>query len=611
MSRNKTGVIIALGTILLIITGIIFISFQKETSSSTTPPSEPGKWIESVSVDKARFLPGESVTIRIDINNTGKSGFNGDLQVRIKYLHDLVKEQKFPVSLKGEEKKTIEWKWESDGRDFTGYSVEAWLIKAGKPIDLATTAIDVSSNWGKFPRYGYITDFGKKNSNEIDEIISWLNHYHINGLQYYDWQWKHHQPLKEVDETIQEKWKDIANRDIYLSTLEGYLTTAHQYGMVNMNYNLLFGAYSSSATDGVKQEWGLFKDLKHSISDAHLLPSIWATSKLLIMNPSDPGWMEYILQEEKRVFQFLPFDGWHVDQLGDRGRLYDYNGKIVRLDETYAPFLQRAKQELNISLVMNAVNQYGQMQIATESPVDFLYTEVWPSNFNTYGHLKQVIDMNRNFSQGKLNSVLAAYMNYGMANSNGYFNTPGVLMTDSVIFAAGGAHIELGDTGMLSKEYFPHHLLKMDDQLKNELLHYYNFLVAYENLLRDQVSEIDLTVTSDEIHFSKNDQPGSVWYFAKEKPGYLILHLLNLVDQTERLWRDDQGKVREPKNLENIPIKVYLSEKIKGVYLSSPNINQGISMSLQFHQGIDEEGEFIEFTVPSLKYWDMVYFEKE
>lgn len=71
-------------------------------------------------------------------------------------------------------------------------------------------------------------------------------------------------------------------------------------------------------------------------------------------------------------------------------------------------------------------------------------------------------------------------MNYDLANNKGYFNTPSVLMTNSVIFAFGGAHLELGEH-MLGKEYFPNNNLSMKDDLKNSLVNYYDFLVAYQN----------------------------------------------------------------------------------------------------------------------------------
>ena len=46
-------------------------------------------------------------------------------------------------------------------------------------------------------------------------------------------------------------------------------------------------------------------------------------------------------------------------------------------------------------------------------------------------------------------------MNYNKADNRGEFNTPGVLLTDAVMFALGGSHLELGGDHMLCKEYFP------------------------------------------------------------------------------------------------------------------------------------------------------------
>ncbi len=75
-------------------------------------------------------------------------------------------------------------------------------------------------------------------------------------------------------------------------------------------------------------------------------------------------------------------------------------------------------------------------------------------------------------------------MDYNLASSKGYFNTPGVLLTDAVIFSFGGAHLEMGDH-MLCKEYFPNSNLQMKPELQAAIVHYYDFLTAYQNLLRD------------------------------------------------------------------------------------------------------------------------------
>lgn len=50
--------------------------------------------------------------------------------------------------------------------------------------------------------------------------------------------------------------------------------------------------------------------------------------------------------------------------------------------------------------------------------------------------------------------------------------------------AAGGSHLELGDTGMLSNEYYPGNSLRISKELEKRVRNYYSFMVAYENFLR-------------------------------------------------------------------------------------------------------------------------------
>lgn len=51
----------------------------------------------------------------------------------------------------------------------------------------AFTAIDVSSAWTRFPRYGYVWDFTP--GVDAQAKIETLCRFHINGLQFYDWQY--------------------------------------------------------------------------------------------------------------------------------------------------------------------------------------------------------------------------------------------------------------------------------------------------------------------------------------------------------------------------------------------------------------------------------------
>ncbi|UOK59868.1 glycoside hydrolase family 66 protein [Bacillus sp. OVS6] len=295
-----------------------------------------------------------------------------------------------------------------------------------------------------------------------------------------------------------------------------------------------------------------------------------------------------------------------MDQLGPRGNVYDFNGKSVGLDESFKPFMEHIKKETpDKRIVMNAVSQYGQKQLG-DSPVDFLYTEVWDQD-KYYSDLKRMIDENNHYSKGRYNTILAAYMNYEFSSQPGKFNTPSILLTNSVIFASGGSHLELGEH-MLSKEYFPHDNLKMSKSLKSMLLHYYDFLVAYENLLRDNLKEVPITIaSSDWVHFSSQPEQGKIWSFAKQKANKKVIHFINFFDATTLEWRDTNANQAEPQNRKQLTVKLEETKSIKKVWMASPDKQNGVPISLNFKQ----ENNKVIFALPSLKYWDMVVVEYE
>lgn len=53
----------------------------------------------------------------------------------------------------------------------------------------------------------------------------------------------------------------------------------------------------------------------------------------------------------------------------------------------------------------------------------------------------------------------------------------------------------------------------------------------------------------------------------------------------------------------------YTSGSIGNLYMASPDINHGISTQITYTTGSDTNGNFITFTLPSLKYWDLVWLE--
>jgi len=254
---------------------------------------------------------------------------------------------------------------------------------------------------------------------------------------------------------------------------------------------------------------------------------------------------------------------------------------------------------------MNAVNQFGQQNIAN-SPVDFLYTEVWSPN-DGYADLATIIANNNIYSNNSKNTTLAAYMDYDMANSMGFFNTPGVLLTDAVIFAFGGSHLELGDH-MLDKEYFPNNNLQMKGDLRDALIHYYDFLVAYENLLRDGGITNTPSLACLDGKMALNQWPpqiGCVSISGKDMGNEQVIHLLNFTNANSLNWRDTNGTQTTPNTIVNTKVSFSTTKTVKNVWMASSDYNDGTPQVLSFTQ----TGENVVFTLPSLQYWDMLVVE--
>lgn len=539
--------------------------------------------------DKACYSPGETVTVKAG------GPINGQVFVRYRHLNDIL----------GEEQVTEEeWTWTPPTEDYKGYTVEIYTKKKGGTHTLGSIAVDVSSDWKKFPRYGFLSHYGNISQERIEKNVARLNRHHINGVQYQDWHCKHHQPLAGTVLEPQKEWTDIANRKVEKRVIDSYIAETHKYGMKSVFYNLCFGVLEDASRDGVLPRWLLYKDAAQKERDRHPLPSGWK-SDIYLVNPGNAEWQKYLIKENAKVYQTFDFDGYQIDQLGSRGKVYDAQGKKVDLPAGYLSFIRAVKQaHPEKRLVMNAVSEYGQEQIS-RGEVDFFYNEVW-GDAPQYTDLVRILENNRRWND-TLSTVFAAYMNYNAADRDGYFNTPAILLTDAVMFAFGASHLELGEH-MLGREYFPNDNLKMKPELETALVHYYDFLVGYQNLLRDGGTFNEVELSSGDAGIKLASWPprkGHVAVVGKEKDNCQLIHLINLSRATDLEWRDADAAQPEPERIEKIPLTLKTVRPVKRVWTASPDINGGLPVTIGFKQSASG----ISFVLPALKYWDMITVE--
>ncbi|HAB97912.1 MAG TPA: dextranase, partial [Enterococcus sp.] len=197
--------------------------------------------IDNVSANKSMYQPGEKVNVTISLRDEAKKN-QGFYELVVTHLGEIVAQQTDAwQTINGRGELKIEW--EPPHTDFKGYLLQIKVNnEAGKTITQTNKAIDVSSTWTKFPRYGYLTNFDK----DIDTkaIIEQMSQWQLNGIEYYDWKYLHHQLIPE-DGSME--WQDWAGRIISGETVKRYIADARAKGMTNMSYNMIYAATNNYA----------------------------------------------------------------------------------------------------------------------------------------------------------------------------------------------------------------------------------------------------------------------------------------------------------------------------------------------------------------------------
>ena len=264
-----------------------------------------------LSTDKACYAPGSTITF------TAVGTLPAGKTVYVRYRHN-------NTFIHKEEVTSSTWTWTAPDKDFVGYMADLyymeWTSDVGTEHIIGAIAVDVSSDWTRFPRYGFVAEFDDYNKTidkyaNIEEEMKYLNRLHINGVQFQDWHWKHHRPVKFDENGNFVAWyQDVSNRWIGTEYVKRYIEVQHRYGMKSIFYNLCFGAWKDYETDHVSAEWGLYKKDSNGnlYQDYHGLPSSWQ-SNIFLMNPGNPNWQNYLMDRNGEVYANYDFDGYRAE----------------------------------------------------------------------------------------------------------------------------------------------------------------------------------------------------------------------------------------------------------------------------------------------------------
>jgi len=422
------------------------------------------------------------------------------------------------------------------------------------------TAFDVLNHWTDAPRYGYLFDFSPTRT---ITNLDWMLEHHINGIQFYDWMYRHDRLLPPTDEFI-----DPLGREMSLDVVRKLIQLAHQCGMSAMPYTAIYAASPEFASQHM--DWGLYDD-QNQIYD-------FAEGFLKLMN-TDSGWRQHFIEECLSVLEYLPFDGIHVDQYGEPQTGRSVDDTQINLANSIANTLIDLYETLpdNKNLVFNLVHNWPLSAVA-QTPVDFLYCEIWAPKTMLYD-LAEITQENWIASAGKT-PIVAVYINPQ------YDYT--VRMVECVILASGGYHILHGENGLyLSDPYFPK-AGQVSLELSRYLKQVADFGVAYEELLTF-AHPIDMNVETSE----------EVWTIVRKTDGKLVLNLLNVSPDDE--WTQNINPVNIKKD---VKVQMFLEDRIKRVWYVTPDIP---ASPQQLVTQLDDK--MLKFNVPTLITWGLVCIE--
>ncbi|WP_052737975.1 glycoside hydrolase family 66 protein [Bacillus sp. SA1-12] len=407
----------------------------------------PGKPIKALLVDKARYNPGEKVKMSF-LFDTSKE-WHGKLHVQVFHLNEKVAEGTKNIQVK-KNVKGLEIEWTPPKENFRGYLLKASIEDSHQVL---TAAIDVSSNWTRFPRYGYTTEFPQETAAESEKKMKQLTQeYYLNGFQFYDWMWRHDvsvysktdikgNPILDdngnfMTEEINKDtaYNDLLGRKLYPLTVKQQIKAAQKYNAAAMAYQMNYAARESYEAFGVKREWGLYKKNAQfpnpSQTDQEGFYFDWVNppTSLFLQDPGNKEWQTYINKQFIRSVNEFGFDGMHLDQWGfhDNDYLYDYKGNQRHFSQDYDSLINSVKDSLSendgqknfVTFNMVGGNE-GYRDVPVESTkTDFDYSEIWQDKDN-YRDLVKVVEETRK-TNGEKAVVIAGYMNYKQATGNHY-----------------------------------------------------------------------------------------------------------------------------------------------------------------------------------------------
>ncbi len=519
---------------------------------------------------KSTFTPEQHV--EIEIRGTATSG-----TVRVRYLGDVVRE------------------FDHDGSSTIAVGV---LPAGGYGIEFSTgsatirTALQVATTDTVRLRYGFVVDYSP--SRDLQGVSDTVRRLHLTAVQFYDWAYRHASLLGGG-----ENYTDALDQPVSLATVRSLVNVVQQAGAKALGYAAVYAVGPQEWSNWQHQALLNGAEVPYGLGDF-----------LFLVDPAAEDWLEHFVGELEASVKSVGFDGFHLDQYGYPKVARRPDGVVVDVASSFATMIQGVREEMpDATLVFNNVNDFPTWVTGSLNQ-DAVYIEVW-SPQETLGSLGSTVTRARSVA-GSKPVVIAAYQHvYDLASAKEADRA--TRLTMATLYSHGATHLLAGEADriLVDPYYVRNHT--MEPSTADLLKRWYDFLVEHDELLLDP-SIVDVTgatvgeynddtdVTFDSAMVGETAHPGQVWRRVTESNGRRVIHLINLVGQTDCLW----DAPRNPKtDIGGGKLKI---RRIPGcrprVRVADPD---GAGRLIDV--GVRVEGEFAFADLPSLALWQLVLID--
>jgi dextranase len=370
-----------------------------------------------------------------------------------------------------------------------------------------------------------------------------------------------------------EQFTDALGRSLSLKTARRAIDACHSHRVAALAYAAIYAAEPEFFRG--HRRWGLFRP----DGSSYMLGDLF---HLMDLTPASP-WVRHMLSDLERTLRAVPFDGFHLDQYGFPRVAYTSAGELRDLGRDFASFVDAAasvtkSQGPDAGVIFNAVNAWPVERVARRNQAA-TYVEVWPPH-TTYADLVGIVRRCHDLAPGKP-VILAAYASFLAKKPTRSKAAASLALLSAIIFGAGAWHLLLGEgEAALTHAYYPNYV-RLPPEAVRKLRRYYDFAVGYREFLRDRtLREVAATfVDSDEptlgasVPYSSEPKAGRVWAGVRTKPGWVVISLVNLLDEVDLTW----DRQRQAPRARKVRLSLPGETRIRRCLIASPDGDRSLA----------------------------------